>query len=171
MSTQKYNDAPFAQSLNLSALGRAIAITALLLSTLATPVYAARPKSQKPGATIIVYRDPGGSVRDRYNEIQKINALGQKVEIRNGACMSSCTMLLGVHDVCVTPDAIFGFHGPYRFGSTLTPEEFDQWSRVISSHYPIAVQNWYMQKARYKTYTASRLSGAELIRLGVNQCP
>lgn len=145
--------------------------TILMAAIVATPADAARPKSKVPGATIVINGDPGGSVRARYNEIQQINRLGQRVEIRRGSCMSSCTMFLGARNVCVSPRAIFGFHGPYKFGSKLSPAEFERWSRVISSHYPVAVRSWYMTSARYKTYTPSRLTGTELIRLGVRRCP
>jgi hypothetical protein len=147
-------------------LGSVLLVTALL----ASPSYAARPKSKVPGATIIINGDPGGSVRKRYGEIQQINRLGQRVEIRRGACMSSCTMFLGVQNVCVTPQAVLGFHGPYRFGSKLTQVEFDRWSKVISAHYPPAIKTWYMTSARYNTRKPSKLSGVELIRLGVRKC-
>lgn len=152
-------------SFGISTLG-----SALLITTLALPAYAARPKSKVPGATIVINGDPGGSVRERFGEIQQINRLGQRVEIRRGSCMSSCTMFLGARNVCVTPKAIFGFHGPYRFGSKLTQAEFDRWSKVIASHYPPAIKTWYMTNARYSTRRPSKLSGAELIRLGVRQC-
>lgn len=143
----------------------------LCLSVWSTEANAARPRSQQPGATIVINGDPGGSVRARHDEIEEINRLGQRVEIRRGTCMSSCTMFLGADNVCVSPQASFGFHGPYRFGEKLSQGEFDQWSRIIASYYPAAVRDWYMTKARYKTYTATRLSGAELIRLGVPRCP
>jgi hypothetical protein len=93
---------------------------ACLAVALTLPAYAAKPKPADPGATIIIHGDMGGSVRTRVYEIQQINRLRQRVEIRRGACMSSCTMFLGVHNVCVIPQAILGFHGPYRFGSKLT---------------------------------------------------
>jgi hypothetical protein len=148
-----------------SALGATILTVAL-----AMPAYAARPKSKVPGATIVINGDPGGSVRERYGEIQQINRLGQRIEIRRGSCMSSCTMFLGARNVCVTPTAILGFHGPYRFGSKLTQAEFDRWSNVISSHYPPAIKTWYMTSARYNTRKPTKLTGAELIRLGVSRC-
>ncbi|MEM5476043.1 hypothetical protein, partial [Pacificibacter sp. AS14] len=143
----------------------------LLMATLATPAQAARPKSKVPGATIVINGDPGGSVRDRYGEIQQINRLGQRIEIRRGSCMSSCTMFLGARNVCVTPTAVLGFHGPYRFGSKLTQAEFDRWSNVIASHYPPAIKTWYMTSARYSTRKPTKLTGAELIKLGVQRCP
>lgn len=143
---------------------------AVLTITLTAPAQAARPKSQQAGATIVINGDPGGSVRDRYNEIKQIDRLGQKIEIRRGSCMSSCTMFLGANNVCVSPEASFGFHGPYRFGAKLSQADFDQWSRVISAHYPASVRDWYMTKARFKTHSVTRLSGAELIRHGVQRC-
>lgn len=120
--------------------------------------------------TIIVPNDRGGSVRQRHDEIRMINRLHQQVEIRGRECLSSCTMYLGADNVCVEPNTSFGFHGPHRFLKTLTKTEFDQWSRFISGYYPPPVQTWYMQKARYKTATVSRIKGRELIRLGVTQC-
>ncbi|PTQ65066.1 hypothetical protein [Celeribacter persicus] len=123
----------------------ALANLALCLTLAATPAHAARPKSQQPGATIVINGDPGGSVRARYNEIEEINRLGQRVEIRRGSCMSSCTMFLGANNVCVSPQASFGFHGPYRFGETLSQAEFDQWSKIIAWHYPPAIRQWYMR--------------------------
>jgi hypothetical protein len=119
---------------------------------------------------ISVKNDYGGSVRKRFGEVQQINRLGQRVEISGASCMSSCTMYLGAKDVCVNPDTTFGFHGPSRFGSKLTQTEFDEWSRVISSHYPAPVRTWYMQNARYSTGNVKRVKGTQLIRLGIPAC-
>lgn len=137
----------------------------LVLLSLCAPAYAA--DSQK---VIVVRGDWGGSVRQRYDEIQRINRLGYQIEIRDGMCLSSCTMYLGADRVCVSPEAVFGFHGPYRFWSKLTQEEFNKWSQVIARHYPPVLQKWYMEKARYQVRPMLRLSGAQLIRLGVPPC-
>ncbi|MCA0044264.1 hypothetical protein [Celeribacter litoreus] len=140
-------------------------------TTVATSgAYAARPKTQAPGATIIVRGDSGGGVRARYNEIQEINRLKQRVEIRSGACLSSCTMYLAVENMCVSPRAVFGFHGPYRLGPKLSETEFEEWSRFIAAHYPLNIRVWYLDKARHSVFSMSRLSGTELIRLGVPKC-
>lgn len=143
-------------------------IASLLISTLSAQ--AATPRTKKPGATIVVKNDRGGSVRRRWAEIQKINQLGQRVEIRGRVCLSSCTMYLAAHDVCVSSRTTFGFHGPHRFGAKLTSVEFEEWSQFIAGHYPTPVRSWYMHTARYKTYNPARLTGAELIRLGVPRC-
>ncbi|WP_303704542.1 hypothetical protein [Celeribacter baekdonensis] len=163
--------AHFARAPKLFAFGVSALSATLLMASMTTAAHAARPNSQVPGATIVITGDPGGSVRERYNEIRQINQLGQKVEIRRGNCMSSCTMFLGANDVCVSPQAVLGFHGPSNHGAKLAPDKFDKWSRVIASHYPEAIRNWYMTNARFKIYSATRLSGTELIRLGVRPCP
>lgn len=134
------------------------------------PAVAAKPGSRQPGVVITVKNDYGGSVRKRFGEVQQINRLGQRVEISGSSCMSSCTMYLGAKNVCVSPNTTFGFHGPSRFGSKLTQVEFDEWSRVISSHYPAPVRTWYMQNARHSTNSVKRVKGNQLIRLGIPSC-
>ena len=145
-------------------------IAIVIALSLGQPAQAAKPRPKTPGATIVINGDPGGSVRKRYNEVQDINRLSQRVEIRKGACLSSCTMFLGAADVCVSPQAILGFHGPSRLGYKLASSEFEAWSRVIAAHYPTVIRQWYMEKARHSVFVISKLRGAELIRLGIPQC-
>ncbi len=52
---------------------------------------------------IVIGNDMGGIVGNRADEIRRINAAGTRVEIRGDVCISSCTMYLGVGDVCVSP--------------------------------------------------------------------
>ncbi|MDA5093082.1 hypothetical protein O2N63_03185 [Aliiroseovarius sp. KMU-50] len=151
-------------------VSQTLAICAAVIFTGADPSIALTPRTPKPGATIVIGNDYGGSVRERHNEIQRINALGQRVEIRGQICLSSCTMFLGAKNVCVSSRTTFGFHGPHRFGSRLSPEEFDQWSKVIAAYYPASVKSWYLQKARHQIYKIARLKGSELVRLGVTKC-
>lgn len=151
--------------------GRIGVFLAILLAVQAPASWAARPGSQQPGATIVVQGDPGGRVRARYRELQQIIALNQRVEIR-GSCMSSCTMYLVLkHNVCVTPRASLGFHGPSRYGIPLPASEFEEWSQAISAYYPAAIQTWYLNSARHSLHRMSWISGGELIRLGVQRCP
>lgn len=146
-------------------------LLAATLTLMPQHAHAAKPGSNVRGATIIISNDQGGSVRKRMAEIQRIQSLGQSVEIRGGNCMSSCTMFIGLNSVCVSPRTVFGFHGPYRMFSKLSTAQFDAWSRVISSHYPEPIRAWYMEKARNNVATPIRLRGSELIRIGVRQCP
>lgn len=153
---------------------RSLAVGALVAGLLVLETgaaEAARPPTQQHGAIIVVASDYGGSVRRRFKDVFEINRLGQRVEIRARECVSSCTMLLGANNVCVSPTTTFGFHGPSRFGSRLTPSEFDAWSKVISANYPAPVKTWYMQEARYAGMNVLRVKGSELIRLGLPRCP
>jgi len=118
----------------------------------------------------VVQNDRGGVVSRRAQEIAKIQSQGQRVEIRGGVCLSSCTMYLGSGDVCVDPDTKFGFHGPSYYGKPLKSEEFEYWSEVISSYYPKNLRNWYMTKGRYKLDGYYTLYGAQLIQMGIPQC-
>ncbi len=81
---------------------------------------------------IVIGNDMGGIVGNRAAEIQRINASGARVEIRGDVCVSSCTMYLGVGDVCVSPTD-FSFHGPSFFGADLPERDFEYWSQVIAS--------------------------------------
>jgi hypothetical protein len=119
---------------------------------------------------IVIGNDMGGIVGSRADEIERINASGARVEIRGDVCISSCTMYLGVGDVCVSPDTDFGFHGPSFFGADLPEREFEYWSRVIANHYNAPLRDWFMREARYRNFRPYTLSGEELIRIGYTSC-
>lgn len=114
----------------------------------------------------IVRSDYGGSVRNRLRDFQVLHASKRTVEIRGDVCMSSCTMLLGLRNTCVSPRTIFGFHGPARNGTPLSRSQFDQVSVIIARHYPVQLQSWYMNQARYSIRDVQTRTGAELIRIG-----
>ena len=126
--------------------------------------------AQSAGA-IIVGSDRGGFIRARLAEIQAIRAEGRAVEIRGKVCFSTCTMYLGVEDVCVSPTTTFGFHGPGMAIGRMTPAQFDYVSRVIASHYPEPIADWYLAEGRTRTSGLYKMSGENLIRLGVRACP
>ncbi len=111
----------------------------------------------------IVRDDYGGSVRQRLNDVSALRASGRAVEIRGLFCYSSCTMLLALEQVCVQPATRFGFHGPSRNGAPLKMDEFEVVSRLIASHYPPAVRDWYMDIARHSLDRLHILSGSELV--------
>ncbi len=113
---------------------------------------------------LIVLFDLGGVVSNRVEHIEELGP--RPVEIR-GHCESACTMYLGAEEVCVSPEAKLIFHGPSFFGLPLLENDFEYWSRVISSFYPEVLREWYMEEGRYGRYT---LSGEHLIELGVQEC-
>lgn len=125
-----------------------------------------------PGPVHVVRRDPGGPVEPRLAEIAALRRAGARVEIRGG-CWSACTLYLGLPGTCVSRAARLGFHGPasQRRGIGLTPAAFEHWSRVMAAHYPEPLRGWYLREGRRLTLGFREISGAELIRLGIAECP
>lgn len=77
--------------------------------------------------THVIFFDPGGSMGDRVHEIRAFQEKGTKIIIA-GECYSACTMLAMPEaelDVCMTPDAIFGYHQPY-YDEITTPEQIEE---------------------------------------------
>lgn len=121
---------------------------------------------------LIVRDDPGGDLRARVSQIERLRTLGQKVRILDGYCMSACTMYLGLEGTCVSSRARFGFHGPSSktYGISLPPPEFEHWSRVMASYYPEPLRGWYMQTGRNITVGFHEISGRDLIDMGMKKC-
>lgn len=59
--------------------------------------------------TLTIYVDLGGSI-DSYGD--RIDDIPHKAVRIVGTCESSCTMFLGLPNVCIADSAILGFHGP-----------------------------------------------------------
>lgn len=124
--------------------------------------------SRRPALEI--HNDRGGSLRERISQIQQIRAQSQPVRVVGRICYSTCTMFLGLPQTCVSPDTIFGFHGPSSYGRPLDQDIFDHASRLIADHYPEVLRDWYMDTARHSIIRLHRIRGEELIRLGVAAC-
>lgn len=128
------------------------------------------PVTAQTRAALVVYSDFGGRVNLRANQIITLRSNGQRVEIVGRLCLSSCTMYLGAGNVCISPETVFGFHGPSFYGAPLSKPSFDYWSDVISSFYTIPLRDWYMDTARHTKSGFLRVSGSQLIKMGYSQC-
>ena len=122
---------------------------------------------------LIVRGDRGGPLEARIARIEALRREGIRVEIPDGRCLSACTLYLGLAKTCVGKVAIFGFHGPTtQFGTIALPQsEFDRLSHLMAKNYPESLRGWFLEYARYRTLTYSYVTGAELIRLGMAECP
>ncbi|OIQ46004.1 MAG: hypothetical protein BM558_01460 [Roseobacter sp. MedPE-SW] len=145
------------------ALVTAAAVTVALFSTTSSVTAAGQ-------APYVVGSDRGGFVRDRLIELRDLRSSGRRVEIRGRVCYSTCTMLLGLPNTCISPRTTFGFHGPSRSGQRLSAEKFDHYSRIIASTYPQKLNSWYMQTGRMRIDGVYKIKGSELIRMGVRAC-
>ena len=125
---------------------------------------------QRALPALTVKNDRGGSLRDRIYEIQQIRQTGQKVRVTGRICYSTCTMFLGLPQTCVSPDTVFGFHGPSSYGNALDPDVFERASALIVQHYPEPLRDWYWNTARHSLRGLYRINGQDMIRLGVAAC-
>src|SRR5215469_9777993 len=68
-------------------------------------------------ATMRITDDMGGLMTEYASRFAAVRNSGEKVVV-DGPCYSACTMLLGMlprDQVCVTPNAVFGFHAAWNF--------------------------------------------------------
>lgn len=145
---------------------RAICGRALnLIAAVALMIAPQAVQAQGLGA-LIVKNDLGGRIDVRMREIENLRAQGRPVELRGEACVSACTMYLGLENVCVDPRTTFGFHGPSNYGRPLPKENFEYWSQVLASYYKQPLSDWFTQKARFEINEIYNIPGTELIRLG-----
>jgi hypothetical protein len=114
-------------------------------------------------ATVRITSDPGGQIGPYLDKLETLRKSGQNVVI-DGACLSACTMILGVipHDhICVTPRARLGFHAAWRpdeAGHQVTSREGTE---LLMSNYPQPVRNWIAQRGGLSPHLIY-LTGREL---------
>lgn len=141
----------------------------LALAMLAITVAIPRQLAAQGANVIVVQSDRGGYIGQRNAEIRTLRASGTRVELQ-GLCLSACTMYLSLPNACVSPSAVFGFHGPSRNGQPLSARDFDHWSQIMASGYREPLRSWYMSQARYTLSGYHQLSGTDLIRMGYPPC-
>ncbi|MEO0378751.1 MAG: hypothetical protein AAF252_00680 [Pseudomonadota bacterium] len=135
----------------------------------ATPVNAS-PSAGYDEAPLIVKNDHGGLLWDRLHQIKELRAQGRPIEIRGKKCYSTCTMLMGLPNTCISPKTVFGFHGPSSYGRSLDKATFERASEVIASYYPEPLQVWYMAEARHTIKGVIRVRGDNIIQMGIRSC-
>ncbi len=132
----------------------------------------AAPGAARENNALIIRDDRGGSVVARTRAIRELKASGRPVEIRGSFCLSACTLYLALPQACTEPGTVFGFHGPSSrlYGIALRPESFERWSEEMAGYYPEPVRSWFLQTARQRIVGFFRISGAELIKMGIRRC-
>ena len=71
-------------------------------------------------ATVLINRDNGGRMGDYATRFLQVRQSGEHVVI-DGTCLSACTMVLGLvprDRVCVTRNAVLGFHAAWQPDAT-----------------------------------------------------
>jgi len=95
-------------------------------------------------ATVLIKDDNGGLMEDYVARFQPVRESGEPVII-DGACLSACTMVLGLvprHQVCATPNAILGFHAAWQFNKSGDRVASASGTRDLMKTYPASVRAW-----------------------------
>ncbi len=119
-------------------------------------------------AALSIYVDTGGRVK-LYAE--KIAEVSHK-EIRIlGTCMSSCTMFLGMKNVCVADNATIGFHGPSSEKHWDDPVYMRELAFEISALYPAELKSRF-EDDWSRSQTLTWFTGAQVRAMapGLTQC-
>jgi hypothetical protein len=137
-----------------------IAVAAFAISAL--------PKSA--AAVVRITDDRGGNIGAYWSRYMALRDAGEQIVI-DGTCSSACTLVLGIvpHDrICVTTNAVLGFHAAWRPGFLGLPVINDPATRTLWSFYPIPVRLWISRNGGLGQ-TTIYLSGPELFAM-YRQC-
>lgn len=123
------------------------------------------------GAEVLVGNHKGGYLYGIIADVKDINALSLPVRITGNYCLSSCTLFLGAHQVCVSQTTRFGFHKPGNYVGMkhLPPKIVWRAIRHVAEYYNAPLSAWWRSTAS-KSSTLTYLSGSELIRMGYKPC-
>jgi hypothetical protein len=114
-------------------------------------------------AAVIIKDDRGGNIGVYWSRYSALRDMGEEVII-DGTCSSACTLLLGIvpYDrICVTQNALLGFHAAWRPGSLGAKVINQPGTRTLMSFYPTLVRQWIANHGGLGPETIY-LSGPEL---------
>ena len=110
-------------------------------------------------AVLTIRSDGGGNIHDYADLVETMGSKQVRIE---GVCKSSCTMFLGMENVCVSPTAFFGFHGPSSNDESI--RHLMNLVEKIAEHHPAAIgklfrEDWGLDQ------DFTWLTGAEVLAL------
>jgi hypothetical protein len=95
-------------------------------------------------ATVVLNDDIGGKMEEYTARFQQVRDSGETVII-DGTCLSACTMVLGLvprDRVCVTPNAVLGFHAAWMYDKSGNRVASASGTRDLMKAYPASVRAW-----------------------------
>jgi hypothetical protein len=99
-------------------------------------------------ATVRITDDMGGLMTEYASRFASLRASGEKVVI-DGPCFSACTMLLGMlsrNQVCVTPNAVLGFHAAWNFDDSGRRVTSVSATQELIDIYPQPIRSWIARR-------------------------
>jgi hypothetical protein len=121
---------------------------------------------QTAAASIRITGDRGGNIGQYWARYMAVRDSGEQV-IVDGTCSSACTMLLGIvptDRICVTQNAVFGFHAAWRPGFLGIRVLNSPATRTLWSFYPTPIRRWITRNGGLGSDTLY-LSGPELLAM------
>jgi hypothetical protein len=132
-----------------------------LLIAVAAMVSLALPHSA--AAVVRITDDRGGTIGAYWSRYMALRDAGEQIVI-DGMCSSACTLVLGIvrHErICVTPNAVLGFHAAWRPGFFGLEVINDPATRTLWNIYPAPIRQWISRNGGLGR-TTIYLSGPEL---------
>jgi hypothetical protein len=121
---------------------------------------------QTTAGTVRITDDRGGNIGQYWARYMALRDSGEQVVI-DGTCSSACTMVLGIvpsDRICVTPNAVLGFHAAWRPGFLGFRVANSPATRTLLSFYPAPVQQWIARNGGLGS-AMLYLSGQELFAM------
>jgi hypothetical protein len=121
-------------------------------------------------AAVRITDDRGGNIGVYWSRYMAVRDAGEQIII-DGTCSSACTLVLGIvpHDrICVTQNAVLGFHAAWRPGFLGLQVINDPGTRTLWNIYPMPIRQWISRNGGLGP-TTIYLSGSELFAI-YRQC-
>lgn len=117
-------------------------------------------------AVVRIAGDQGGNIGAYWGRYIALRDSGEQIVI-DGTCSSACTLVLGIvprDHICVTPNAVLGFHAAWRPGFLGLQTVNDPATRTLWNYYPDPVRQWIARNGGLGSKTIY-LSGPELLSM------
>ena len=126
--------------------------------------------AESAAAVVRITDDRGGNIGAYWSRYMALRDAGEQIII-DGTCSSACTLVLGIvpHDrICVTQNAVLGFHAAWRPGLLGFQVVNDPGTRTLWNIYPAPIRQWISRNGGLGQ-TTIYLSGPELFAI-YRQC-
>jgi hypothetical protein len=117
-------------------------------------------------ATVRITDDMGGLMAQYASRFASVRESGERVVI-DGPCFSACTMLLGMlprEQVCVTQNAVLGFHAAWNFDDTGHRVTSVSATQALIDIYPPRIRTWIARRGGLSPHM-KLLRGRELLTM------
>lgn len=117
-------------------------------------------------AAVRITDDRGGNIGAYWSRYMALRDAGEQIII-DGTCSSACTLVLGIvpkDRICVTQNAVLGFHAAWRPGFLGFAAINDPGTRTLWNLYPIPIRQWISRNGGLGR-TTIYLSGPELFAI------